>query len=223
MKLPTLNVDVKVNTSTLQKDVERANKQIQQIGGKALSFAGGMGGKIGALGSLGGTAGTMAIGFGTAVAGFAALDMIQQSFVASMKEAETAVKSFAETGKTGGMNIVAARVLAAQSAQMSEQQKRGMFAGVTESFMAGAQGPGGNIIEDFIQYLSQGARFGAGIAGGVLSGRDIGDVYNRALAMSMSDQTSAEFVAGPQDLASAIKLAMLQSERQRKDQREQNT
>ena len=41
MRLPTLNVDVKVNTSTMKKDIERANKQLQGIGGKAAAFAGG--------------------------------------------------------------------------------------------------------------------------------------------------------------------------------------
>jgi len=54
MRLPTLNVDVKVNTSTMKKDIERANKQLQGIGGKAAAFAGGGVGKVGALGSLGG-------------------------------------------------------------------------------------------------------------------------------------------------------------------------
>lgn len=223
MKLPTLNVDVAVNTSTLEKDIARANKQIQQIGGKALAFTGGLGGKIGALGSLGGTAGTMAIGFGGIAAAFGALDAVQNSFVSSLKDAESAVKSFSETGKTGGMNIVAAQILSEQSARMTELQKRGLFGGVGESFMAAAQGPQGNPFEDFIQSLSESLRFGAGIAGGLLSGRDLSDIVKTATAMAVTDQTVAQVAAGPGDMQSMLRAVVENAYRQRKQDRELNT
>lgn len=90
-KLPTLNVDVRVNTRTMQKDIDAANKQLQNIGGKGLAFAGGTAGKLGALGALGGTAGSMAIGAGaaalTAAAPFMIANRVIDSFASSVQNA----------------------------------------------------------------------------------------------------------------------------------------
>jgi len=85
-KLPTLNVDVKVNTRTMQKDIAEANKRLQQIGGKGAALVGGGIGKLGSLGSLGGGLGAGALG----VAGIAAAAM------APFKLGRMAVNSFAD-------------------------------------------------------------------------------------------------------------------------------
>jgi hypothetical protein len=90
-KMPTLNVDVRVNTRTMQKDIDAANKQLQNIGGKGLAFAGGTAGKLGSLGALGGTAGSAAIGAGaaalTAAAPFMIANRVIDSFSSSVQNA----------------------------------------------------------------------------------------------------------------------------------------
>jgi GH24 family phage-related lysozyme (muramidase) len=90
-KLPTLNVDVRVNTRTMQKDIDAANKRLQNIGGKGLAFAGGTAGKLGSLGALGGTAGSAAIGAGaaalTAAAPFMIANRVIDSFASSVQNA----------------------------------------------------------------------------------------------------------------------------------------
>jgi hypothetical protein len=90
-KLPTLNVDVRVNTRTMQKDIDAANKRLQNIGGKGLAFAGGTAGKLGSLGALGGSAGSAAIGAGaaalTAAAPFMIANRVIDSFSSSVQNA----------------------------------------------------------------------------------------------------------------------------------------
>jgi len=226
MKLPTLNVDVAVNTSTLRKDVARANKEIQQIGGKALAFTGGMGGKFGALGSLGGFAGTGAIGVGAIAAGIGLLASAQDSFLSSLKDADSAVKSFAETGKTGGMNIVAAQILSQQSAQMNELSKRGLFGGVTESFFASAQTANGNPLSDFVDAIRSALQFGAGIAGGAIANKTPEEILFGAMSMSAGSQQQAQLFAGlgqGNDMAAMMRYMADEMSRQRKGEREQNT
>jgi len=226
MKLPTLNVDVAVNTSSMKKDVARANKEIQQIGGKALAFTGGMGGKFGALGSLGGFAGTGAIGIGAIAAGIGLLSSAQDSFLSSLKEADSAVKSFAETGKTGGMNIVAARILSQQSAQMDELSKRGLFGGVTESLFATAATGQGNVLTEFIDVIRSALNFGAGIAGGAIANKTTGEIFYGAAAQAAPTQGLAQLFAGMgqgNDMASVMRYMAEEMARSRKDQREANT
>lgn len=178
MKLPTLNVDVAVNTSTMKKDIERANKQLQSIGGKGLAFAGGSFGKIGSLGSMGGGFGSAAIaagGIGLAVAApFMAAARITDSFSEAMRNGQQAMESFAKTGKTGGMNIAAAMPLAAAAEKTNELQKAGFWSGISEAFWAGGTDRFGNTdgFMAFMQEIPLLLRGLAAMAGAQLSGAD---------------------------------------------------
>jgi len=138
MRLPTLNVDVKVNTSTMKKDIERANKQLQGIGGKAAAFAGGGFGKVGALGSLGGAAGSLAIGaaglgFAAAAPGMIA-EKILGSFNSTMEEARKTLEEFAKTGKTSSMTVTQALELGGDQPKPNEIAPPGFFEGIAKGW-----------------------------------------------------------------------------------------
>jgi hypothetical protein len=160
-KLPTLNVDVRVNTRTMQKDIDAANKQLQNIGGKGLAFAGGTAGKIGSLGALGGGAGSAAIMAGaaglTAAAPFMAANRIIDSFSSSVEAARAALeKNSADSTQTtwrqiGVVDQFAQRLAAASefSAELEAKNK-----GFWDTFWASAsndQGQVGGIMGELLE------------------------------------------------------------------------
>ena len=96
MKLPTLNIDVALNTQTLRKDVAKANAEILKVGRGALAAGGPMGGRAGQLaGAAGALFGTGA-GAGVVMAGGAAL-----AAAAPVKTAMAIVDAFAESAERG--------------------------------------------------------------------------------------------------------------------------
>lgn len=197
MKLPTLNVDVAVNTSGMKKDIERANKQLQQIGGKGLAFAGGSFGKLGSLGSIGGGFGSAAIaagGIGLAIAGpFMAMGKLVDGFNNAVKESEQAMASFAKTGKTGGMNIAAALPLAIAGEKMTEIQKQGFFEGISNAFFAGATDIHGNQggLMGMLQEVPALLRGIAAFYGAGYSGKGIEEASRQFMMQSSESQGAA--------------------------------
>jgi len=160
-KLPTLNVDVRVNTRTMQKDIDAANKRLQNIGGKGLAFAGGTAGKIGSLGSLGGSAGSAAIVAGaaglTAAAPFMAANRIIDSFSSSVEAARAALeKNSVDSTQTtwrqiGVVDQFAQRLAAASefSAELEAKNK-----GFWDTFWASAsndQGQVGGLMGEIVE------------------------------------------------------------------------
>ena len=160
-KLPTLNVDVRVNTRTMQKDIDAANKQLQNIGGKGLAFAGGTAGKLGSLGALGGTAGSMAIGAGaaalTAAAPFMIANRVIDSFASSVQNATQLLEKqqsdmTASAWRELGISQVFAERLAAaaETADMLSASNKGMW----DSFWGAAandQGQVGGILGTLVE------------------------------------------------------------------------
>ena len=151
-KLPTLNVDVRVNTRTMQKDIDNANKQLQNIGGKGLAFAGGQFGKVGALGALGGGAGSLAIAAGAsalmAAAPFMASRRIIDSFTGAVDRAETALAASARntedsTWRTTGVAQMFSERLAAASEFSAELEAKNK--GFWDTFWASAANDQGQI------------------------------------------------------------------------------
>lgn len=190
MRLPTLNVDVKVNTSTMKKDIERANKQLQGIGGKAAAFAGGGFGKVGALGSLGGTAGSLAIGaaglgFAAAAPGMVA-EKILGSFNATMEEARKNLEEFAKSGHTSTMTMAQAMELVANAAPRPEEIKRpGFFGGLARGFTAGAQEGGlGGFLTDWSENTAKGLSWLGTLLGGTVAGIGGGATADQIIAQA---------------------------------------
>jgi len=175
-KLPTLNVDVRVNTRTMQKDIDAANKQLQNIGGKGLAFAGGTAGKIGSLGALGGGAGSAAIVAGaaalTAAAPFMAANRIIDSFSSSVEAAQAALeKNSVDSTQTtwrqiGVVDQFAQRLAAASefSAELEAKNK-----GFWDTFWAAASNDQGQL---------------GGVLGGIVDGAgSVMDSLKQMIAM----------------------------------------
>lgn len=160
-KLPTLNVDVRVNTRTMQRDIDDANKRLQNIGGKGLAFAGGAAGKLGSLGALGGAAGSAAITAGaaalTAAAPFMIANRIIDSFSSSVDNARNALEkqsadSTMSTWRQIGVVDHFAQRLAAASEFSAELEARNK--GFWETFWASAsndQGQVGGLMGELVE------------------------------------------------------------------------
>jgi hypothetical protein len=225
MKLPTLNVDVAVNTSGMKKDVERANKQLQQIGGKGLALAGGSFGKIGSLGGLGGGLGSAAIGIGAgalaAAAPFMVMSRVVDGFSNAMKQGQSAMETFAKTGKTGGMNIAAALPLAMANQKTNEVQKQGFFEGISTAFFAGATDQYGNTggVMSFMQEIPLLLRGLAAMAGSQLSGGSHAEQQRQFGMHSAASQGAAMSYMTQEELRSLSRMI----EQQTRNQREQGT
>lgn len=200
MKLPTLNVDVKVNTSTMKKDIERANKELQNIGGKGAAFLGGGVGKIGSLGSLGGAAGSAFVGIaGIAAAAMAPLKIsttILDALSQSAKDAEQTLRQFSETGKFTGMSSIQAQQIAAGG---PAEERRGLWDTLKDAFAAtSANIPGGSMLGNWADNTYKGAQWIAGAVGAMAAqfGQlepDIDAIFNQAdLSVVSSEQEARQ-------------------------------
>lgn len=227
MKLPTLNVDVAVNTKTMQKGIAEANKNLEKVGKKGLSFAGGGFGKLGSLAELGGGFGMGAIGVGgiglSIAAPFKAASLIVDSFAESTKRGEEALRSFAEGKGLAGLDIGTALRLAAGAAQ--ERANQMATGGLWDTFigsMMNEQGQVGGlagVVKDWAQATAEGTKWLTAFAGGVLGGLQDGYAAERAdMAISRSVGGAQSYMTPEQ-----IDAADRQAEKYRKAQREQNT
>ena len=229
MKLPTLNVDVAVNTKTMQKGIAEANKQLEKVGKKGLSFAGGFGGKLGSLAELGGGLGMGAIGAGgialAAMAPFKAAAFVTDAFTESIRHGEEAMKSFAEgKGLTGGLDLGTASRLAA-GAQMDKANQMST-GGIWDTFigsMMNEQGQVGGIagaIKDWGQASLEGAKFLASVFGSILGGES-----NAQTITDRADQAISRSVGGAQAYMTQSEIDRIgrDNEKRLKAEREQNT
>lgn len=163
MKLPTLNVDVAVNTKTMQKGVAEAQKKLQNIGGKGAAFVGGGIGKVGALGSLGGGLGAGAIGMAgvaaSVMAPFKLGGFVVDSFAESTDRARKAVEAYEidftkNIYDATGMTETFARRLAegAEAAQQAAASQKGWmdtFWGAMSDEQGRLGGVGGFVAEEY--------------------------------------------------------------------------
>ena len=203
MKLPTLNVDVAVNTSTLKKDVERANKQLSGIGGKGLAFAGGQFGKVGSLAGLGGGAGAAAVGVGgiglAIAAPIAAASKIVDAFRTTMQDADKALMEFAKTGKTAsGMTAAQAALLREKGIESGVGTRQGM--GIWDSLKSGFFSTGGGqAVAQWGENTMKGASWLASVIGGgvgaIGGGTSVSDIMRQAdLSIAGSEQEARQLL-----------------------------
>lgn len=181
-KLPTLNVDVAVNTKTMQKGIADANKKLQQVGGKVLAAGGGISGKLGSFGTLGGGLGQAAMISGgallAAMAPFKIAKTINQSFVDSVEDSKKALdawnSSAIEGRRTGISRIVAERMAAMDERAASAQ---GAFSGFGASFFGAASSEKGELggipgaIATWAEEMGRGAKMMLGGVGAILGGK----------------------------------------------------
>ena len=233
MKLPTLNIDVALNTKTLSKGVAEAQKQINTIGKAGLALGGPMGGKFGQLGGLaggllGGGAGAATIGAGgilmATLAPFKLASSILDSFNESAQRGQKALEDFASgKGMTGGIALGTAATLAAgaQASAVRAQSSQGMF----DTFIASLKNEQGQttglagLIEDWASATAEGTKFLLATIGGSLAGKEAQDIIDFAdQAISRSAGGSQAYMTQDQ-----IDRAARSQDKRMKAEREQNT
>jgi hypothetical protein len=229
MKLPTLNVDVAVNTKTMQKGIAEAQKNLEKIGKKGLSFAGGTAGKLGGLAELGGGFGSAAIGIGgiglAIAAPFKAASIVVDTFTNAVKNGEAAVKAFAAgTDIRGtGLNAVTAATLA--SGKEAAARMGGNAAGWIDSATAAAmneQGQMGGVLgflADWGNSIMENGKYLVAATAAVLGGKDLESAMTAAeIAVAPSTGAAQSYLTSQQINAQAALI-----EKQRKQERETNT
>lgn len=234
MKLPTLNVDVTVNTKTMQKGIRDAQKQLQTVGRQGLALGGGGFGKLGAAagmaGAMGfGAAGSAGIGIGGVVlsimAPFKGAELIVNAFADATKKGQEAMQAFAEGKSLGGIDLGTASRLAAAAptAEMAAASEKAL----SETFFGsmvderGAVGGIAGLIKDWAELTVDGMKVVAASAGAALGGYGIAEQQRRA------DMATSRSAAGAQAYMTQAEInaigAAREAEKTRKAQREQNT
>lgn len=232
MKLPTLNVDVAVNTKTMQKGIAEANKQLEKVGKKGLALAGGGFGKIGSLAELGGGMGMGAIGVGgiglAAMAPFKIASFGLSLLADSTKRGKEAMDSFASgNGLTGGLDLGTAARLAAADERARADATAASPTGLVDTFfgaMLNEQGQMGGIaglVRDWMNATAEGTKWLAAFSGGVLGGLQDGYAAERA------DMAISRSAAGAQAYMTTWEIDAMQrridAEKERKQKREIET
>ena len=227
MKLPTLNIDVAVNTKTMQKGIAEAQKNLEKVGKKGLSFAGGTFGKLGGLAELGGGFGSGAIGLGgLALAAMAPIKLASfflDSFNSAVQSGADAMKKFAETGKfAGGLDFGTASRLAA--AQPLAEANKMAVGGLIDTFIGASmnqQGQMGGLqswIQEWSQATAEGTKWLTAFVGALVGG-------NEGNALDIADQSISRSAAGAQAYMTQeqINFVARENEKRLKAEREQNT
>jgi len=228
VKIPTLNVDVKVNAKNLKRDVQKAVSGLgsstglsgaaggtgasvgNAIGGGAAQMLGlgtGASAVLGSIGSLGAAAyqaGKLVIGFASGVLG---------QFTESVKNGTDVMDKFRqmEDTRASGLNIVAASRLASQANNAAGQG--GMNAGFMDTFVGAgmnAQGQSGGVsgwLHDWSKNTMEGAKATTAYLGGFFGGK------GHAESVREADMATTYSAAGAQAYATKAELA--QQERQR--------
>lgn len=234
MKLPTLNVDVTVNTKTMQKGIREAQKQLQTVGKQGLALGGGGFGKLGAAAGMAGAMGmgglaAGGIGIGGAVMAallpFKGAEIIVTSFAEATKRGEEAMKAFAEGKPSAGVDLGAAARLAA--AAPAAELAAGSTKGIMDTFFAGMMdergGMGGlaGLIKDWAELTVDGVKTVAAGTGALLGG------VSDAEAQRRMDMATTRSAAGAQAYMTQAEINAMatarEAEKTRKAQREQNT
>lgn len=234
MKLPTLNVDVTVNTKTMQKGIRDAQKQLQTVGRQGLALGGGGFGKLGAAAGMAGAmgmggAGSAAIGVGGIVmavlAPFKGAELIVTSFADATKRGEEAMKAFAEGKAMQGMDLGTAARLAAAApgAELAGGSAKGMMDSFFGAMLdeSGKMGGIAGLIKDWAELTVDGTKTLITAAGAALGGYGIDEQLRRA------DMATSRSAAGAQAYMTQAEINAMgiarEAEKTRKAQREQNT
>lgn len=239
MKLPTLNVDVAVNTKTMQKGIAEANKKIAGLSKQGLSIAGGAIGapSFGAIGAISGAVG--AAGF-TGLAGsltalalpmaglalyISSANKALETLASSTGRGAAALDAMAEGKPYGGIDLGAAGrlAMAAPAAELQATSAKGIF----DTFIASTMNAQGEmegvfgLISDWARYTSEGFKAAVAATGAFYSGQSFAEIERRA------DQATTRSAGGAQAYMTTTEINQqadfVAFERNRKAQREQNT
>ena len=183
MKLPTLNIDVAVNTNNLKKQIAEANKTLGGLAQRGASATGGIGGKLAGLGGGMGTGlGQFAIGASLIAAEIAApfkiSAMVLDSMSASANEARKSLTDLAAGKNTYGQTGVGGGLGARLAARSTDLTGSGAGKGWMDAFWGGAAnefGQTGGIVGDILDGAESVALTGKGLMaalGAFLGGKE---------------------------------------------------
>lgn len=232
MKLPTLNIDLSVNTASFTKKLRMASDDLAKFGNKAAKIGGAsLPGPLGALSKVGGLTGGIANAAsflaGGVQAPFKISDAIISTFNDAVSEATKTMELFAKGGDFGatGLNpALAARLVAA-----GEQQNLGgniaTNKGWLSSAIAAATDETGDIggvlgfLKDWADSIQENGKWLVAASAAVLAGKGGDDVLASA-EMAVAPSLGA---AQSYQTASEINRFGKTHEKMLKQQREQNT
>lgn len=204
MKLPTLNIDVAVNTGNLKKQIADANKTLGGLAQRGASATGGVGGKLAGLGGGMGTGlGQFAIGASLISAEIAApfkvSAMILDSMSASADEARKSLTDLANGKNTYGQTGVGGGLGARLASRSTDLTGTGAGKGWMDAFWGGAAnefGQTGGIVGDILDGAESVALTGKGLMAalgaflGGKEGHEIGRSYDMGSSSNVAQQQS---------------------------------
>jgi hypothetical protein len=204
MKLPTLNIDVAINTGNLKKQIANANKSLGDIGGRSARALGGGAGKLATLGGgMGTPLGQFAIGGALIAAEIAApfkvSAMILDSMATSADEARKSLTDLANGKNTYGQTGVGGGLGARLAARSTDLTGSGAGKGFMDAFWGGAAnefGQTGGIIGDILDGAESVALTGKGLMAalgaffGNKEGHEIARSYDMGSSSTVAQQQS---------------------------------
>jgi hypothetical protein len=203
MKLPTLNVDIAVNTKNFKRDLEGLGKAASKaiggpqagsgVAGKAMDL---IGNRVG-ISNLGGSMGMLYAGMKFTMDKAIALTESQAN---AISYGISAMEQYRSTGdiRSTGLDVAAASRL--EAAQQIGIRKQEATSGYRENFWAASMGQDGQMggvlgpISDFAEQLSRELKGSIVLAGGLLGGQGWSESHRRAdIAFEgVKPQTDAE-------------------------------
>ena len=213
MKLPTLNVDLKLNSKNFKRDMAAVGKGAagvvglggQRAGlGNAIGSAVGSGLGIGGLGQAGTALQAVAIPFklvmGTAT-------KIMDTFNQATRSGVSVMDDFREGKDTreSGLNIISASRLAFGEEKMkSDELSSG--GNLWDTFVGAglnAQGQKGGLMDELYSWAKEAkesVKFGVAVAGGLAGGKGIEDSMREGMIATSSSQGAAQSWATKEEL-----------------------
>lgn len=201
MKLPTLNIDLSVNTSGLQKKLAEAQADLNKFGQKALKVS--AGGGLGMLGKMGGGLGaaatTLQLAGDVITKPFQLASMYMEAFAESVRKGSETMQLLAE-GKDyrqTGLSIPLAANLAAAQERMAREQAKG-GGSLLDTFFGAATDQYGNMggvlgfLSDWASSIKENAKWAVAFAGAGLGGKSDLEAFRTAEMAVAGSQGAAE-------------------------------
>lgn len=210
MKLPTLNVDLAVNTKNFKRDLEN----LQGAAAKAIgSDKASKGVGASALNLLGGSMGLGAIG-GPISAGFSAFkfaldgsEKILMSFADSVANGKSAMAQFQATGTTAGTGLTLGAAQRLAASETLATQFKDSATGWIDSFWGNALQEDGTMggpigaVTDAMHGLLAGTKAGIAGLGAALGDKGAGDIGS-----AISETWAAAYAVPPTDAERMLAL-----------------
>jgi len=225
MKLPTLNIDLSVNTANLTRGLAKAEGDVAKFGTKATKIIGAgagissLGQKLG-LGTRGQAAfGAAGLAYGTITSVFGLINSAVESLRNSSANAAKTMADFAESGRSStGLSL--SNAIALESVGNQIRKIVDFFSSLWDTFIASSIDPqtGQSAVLDYLQAFGEGLKTVTAFTGAFLGGQDTGAAIGRATAGS---------IAGEQAYMTPSEIDAMQrridAEKERKQRREIDT